>query len=98
MPSLHEGLALLPIEAAMAKVPTIINDCPGLSETLPPDWPLKVNGNNLTQYLTIFSNLDSFNRDDLGKSAFLFANNRFQLKTMQTNYERFYSLKLQNQK
>lgn len=30
MPSNHEGLALMPIEASLAHTPTIINNCPGL--------------------------------------------------------------------
>lgn len=35
MPSNFEGLALMPIEAGFAKLPCIVNDCPGLGETMP---------------------------------------------------------------
>ena len=55
MPSEFEGLSIVAIEASMSGLPNIINDCPGLGETLPEDWPLKVANNNVDAYLNIFN-------------------------------------------
>jgi glycosyltransferase involved in cell wall biosynthesis len=40
MPSRHEGLGLLAVEALLAGVPLVATRVPGLDEVLPPDWPL----------------------------------------------------------
>ena len=90
MPSVFEGLALLPIEASLAKVPSIINDCPGLSDTLPKDWPLKVKDNSVDKYLSIFSNLKEYDRECLEKTAYSFAKKQFSIELMQENYILFY--------
>jgi glycosyltransferase involved in cell wall biosynthesis len=39
MPSRYEGLALLPIEAALLNLPVIATDAPGLREGFPGDYP-----------------------------------------------------------
>ena len=39
MPSRYEGLALLPIEAALSNLPVIATDAPGLREGFPKDYP-----------------------------------------------------------
>ena len=90
MPSIHEGLALMPIEAAMAKTPTIINTCPGLKDTMPKVWPLAVADNNLSAYCQIFNSLDSFNREKLGKEAYQYVKEKFDVKVMQLAYEQKY--------
>lgn len=90
MPSIHEGLALMPIEAAMAKTPTIINSCPGLRDTMPKDWPLAVEDNNLTEYYQIFNSLDSFDREKLGKEVYQYVKEKFDVKAMQLAYEQKY--------
>lgn len=90
MPSVHEGLALMPIEAAMAKTPTIINSCPGLRDTMPKDWPLAVEDNNLSAYYQIFNSLDSFDGEELGKEAYLYVKEKFDVKVMQQAYEQEY--------
>ena len=41
---------------------TIINQCSGLNETLPENWPLKVERNSVNQFIAIFNNLDSFDK------------------------------------
>ena len=90
MPSLFEGLALTPMEASMAGTPTIINNAKGLSETLPPDWPLKVNNNDLREYIKIFENLGSLDYNQLQSLAKEYTIQRFSLSEMQNNYEKLY--------
>lgn len=91
MPSRFEGLALLSIEASFAKTPTIINDCPGLNETLPKDWPLKVQDNCIGQYVELFERLASFDRNELGERAYHFVKEKLSIKEMQRNYEEIYT-------
>lgn len=90
MPSNHEGLPLLSIEAAMAGTPPIINDCDGLNETVPKDWPLKVRGNNVEDYIRIFDGIDNLNREKLGVKARSYVEKRFSAKDMSKAYEKFY--------
>ena len=90
MPSNFEGLGLMSIEASIAKVPGIINSCPGLNETLPADWPLKVQNNSVEQYLAILGQLDNLDRETLGMEAYKYVKETFTIEKMQRNYERFY--------
>ena len=92
MPSEFEGLSIVAIEASMAGLPNIINNCPGLGETLPEDWPLKVENNNVEDYLHIFNVLlPSMSRESLGSKAISYAMDNFSLASMQRNYENVYS-------
>ena len=79
----------MPIEASLANVPSIINDCVGLAETLPTDWPLKVSNNDIQSYINIFNNLTKDNKI-LGEKAFKYASDFFSIKNMQNKYEEFY--------
>ena len=91
MPSEFEGLSIVAIEASMAGLPNIINTCPGLGETLPDDWPLKVENNNAEDYLHIFNVLlPSMSRESLGSKAMTYATDNFSLASMQRNYEKLY--------
>lgn len=95
MPSRHEGLSMLAIEASFQQLPVIINNCLGLSDTLPEDWPLKVNNNRLGEYMNIFKSvLPVTDRVALGTRARTFAEQHFGLRQMQTNYEKIYNEKL----
>lgn len=94
MPSNFEGLALMPIEASMAQTPTIINKCPGLHETLPENWPLAVDNNNVNDFLNIFKNIDKFDREMLGENAYAYVKEHFSLGKMQEEYERLYLQKV----
>ncbi|MFK1875016.1 glycosyltransferase [Bacteroides fragilis] len=81
MPSNHEGLALMPIEASLAYTPTIINNCPGLKDTLPEDWPLCVNNNSKEEFIRLISSLpESINYTELANKAHNFAQAHFTLK------------------
>lgn len=90
MPSIFEGLGLLSVEASYAKVPTIINDCPGLNETLPEDWPMKVKKNGIEHYMQIFNNIEKYDRHALGLRAYHFVRQKFSIEEMQQAYESFY--------
>lgn len=95
MPSLHEGLALTPIEAAMAHVPTIINPVPGLKDTLPEDWPLSVHEYTTEAFVDIFNKLDQIDRNELGERAYRFVRKHFSIKEMQQGYARIYKERLE---
>ena len=90
MPSNFEGLGLMSIEASFAKVPVIINSCPGLNETLPVDWPLKVQNNSVEQYLEILGHLYNYDRQSLGMEAYQYVKSTFSVEKMQRGYEEFY--------
>ena len=91
MPSNFEGLALMPIEASLSKTPTIINDCLGLVDTLPQNWPLKVCDNNVEQFIHIFKDvLPTVDRVTLGNQAYHFAKEKFGMTRMQLEYEKIY--------
>ena len=96
MPSNHEGLALMPIEASLAKVPSIINSCPGLKDTLPIDWPLSVQNNSVEQFVKIFNDLDKYDSKALGEAAYSFAKHNFAIEIMQSKYEQVYRKLLQD--
>ncbi len=91
MPSEHEGLSMLSMEASFSHLPVIINNCEGLKDTLPNDWPLKVEGNNIDAYMNIFHHiLPSADTKIWGDKAYEFAKLNFSIKTMQTKYESVY--------
>lgn len=90
MPSVFEGLALCSIEASLAGCPVIANDCPGLGETLPQDWPLKVSDNSIEQYCELFSKLESMNREQLAIKSKTYVMEHFRLDIMVDRYLAFY--------
>lgn len=90
MPSNHEGLALMPIEASLAHTPTIINACPGLKDTLPEDWELSVQNNSVKDFIQLFTHIQEYNYSDLSDKAYQFAVSRFSIEKMQQAYERMY--------
>ena len=87
MPSQFEGLSIVAIEASMARLPNIINDAPGLAETLPPDWPLKVQGNSVDDYVRLFTEvIPTADKFLLGQQAHAYAVSHFSLQAMQEGY------------
>lgn len=95
MPSVHEGLVLTCIEASLAHTPTIVNWCAGIDETLPEDWPLRVQDNNTNDFIEIFKNvLNATDYDLLAEKAYQYAKQKFSLSKMQKDYEDFYRQKL----
>lgn len=93
MPSNFEGLVLTSIEASLAKTPVIANNCLGLNETLPENWPLLVQNNDVNQYLYILKNIiPHINRNELGEIAYKYVSNKFSMFKMRDEYEKLYSL------
>lgn len=93
MPSLHEGLSIVAIEASMNGLPLLINDCMGLSDTLPDGWPLKVYNNEINQWLHLFRDvLPVVERKLLIAEARNFAEQHFALNIMQDEYLRIYKI------
>lgn len=91
MPSVFEGLGLLSVEASMNGVPTLINACQGLTDTLPEDWPLAVHDNNIAQWLHLFREvLPHADREALVVKAQEYVNARFSIGEMQRKYELLY--------
>jgi len=91
MPSHFEGFGLMSVECSYSKTPCIINDCPGLRETLPADWPLVVSNNSVPVYIELIESLTrQFNRAVWAQTAFEFVNSHFSQKRMQEEYENFY--------
>lgn len=91
MPSNHEGLALMPIEASLAHTPSIINNCPGLKDTLPKDWPLKVDNNNVDDFIKLILSLyKNESYKEYSDMAFRFAKENFSIEKMQSEYEKIY--------
>lgn len=91
MPSEHEGLALTPIEASLAGLPTIINHCEGLYETLPEDWKLTVYNNSADEYVNLFTNVLPFiSRNQLADEAKQYALHNFTIEKMRREYEKIY--------
>ncbi len=92
MPSEHEGLALLSIEASMEGTPVIINDAKGLSDTLPAQWPLKVEHNDIDAYMRLFAHtLPQGDRSLWAQEARQYAESHFSLRQMQEAYEKIYN-------
>jgi glycosyltransferase involved in cell wall biosynthesis len=91
MPSVHEGLSILAMEAGIQRLPDIINDCAGLKDVLPDDWPLKVHDNDLMQYLQLFREvLPTADKKALGNQAYQYVNQHYSLQRMQQQYEQIY--------
>lgn len=92
MPSRHEGLSIMALEASMNGVPLMINRCDGLTDTLPPHWPLAVTDNDLQQWLTLFRDvLPTIDRDALSHEAHRYASQHFSIEKMQQAYEALYN-------
>lgn len=91
MPSVHEGLATLSIEASLSRTPVLANNAPGLTDTLPHDWPLMVTNNDTEQWLHLFNDvLPTADRTALAEEAYSFAESRFTLSRMQEEYCKLY--------
>lgn len=91
MPSLYEGLSILSIEASMAGLPVVANDCEGLRDTLPQDWQLKAHENNIAEYVNMFTTTTPQQRKSLSRSSFEFVKCNFSVERMQQSYEKVYA-------
>ncbi len=93
MPSRFEGLGLMSLEASLAKLPIIAAIAPGLSETLPENWPLCFELNDSSSLLTIIDKLvnEEYNLDELKEQAFEFVSNKFSFENMIYKYSELYA-------
>lgn len=89
MPSLHEGLSMLSMEASMNGVPVVESGCPGLGETLPPDWPLVSRENSAAAYARCFA-VPEERRKALADETRRYAEAHFTMRLMGQAYERLY--------
>lgn len=91
MPSLFEGLSIMSIEASMAGLPVIANNCAGLRDTLPEGWLLKVENNDIDAYDAIFDKvIPCADARLFGEEARRFVIENFGIGRMQERYEAIY--------
>ena len=92
MPSRFEGLVLISIEASFAKVPVIAARAPGLSETLPVDWPLNFPLEDEEALLHIIEKIKSgeYDLDALKNQAYSYVSEKFSHRTMVDSYSKLY--------
>lgn len=92
MPSRFEGLVLISIEASFARVPVIAAIAPGLSETLPVDWPLNFQLDSEESLLQIFSKIKNreFDLDALKNKAYSYVSKEFSQNAMVDSYSKLY--------
>lgn len=94
IPSVHEGLNSLSIECALSKTPVIINNCDGLNETVPEDYPLKVDNNSVDGYVELFKMLETADSISFANISHTYALEHFSMKKMQEQYELLYKSKI----
>lgn len=92
MPSEFEGLVLFSLEATLAGVPVLANRCPGLEETLPPDWPLMAEGNDTDTYVRLLTAPRSAEeRAALAAHAQDYVREHYSFAAMRSGYLRLYT-------
>lgn len=90
IPSVHEGLNSLSIEASLNHTPVIINNCDGLNETVPSDYVLKVSDNSVNGYVNLFKMLETKDGQEFAKTSYAYALENFSMQKMQKEYEALY--------
>lgn len=93
MPSRFEGLVLISIEASFSRVPVIAAIANGLSETLPPEWPLQFQLENEEQLFSIFENIKykKYDLESLKNQVYSFVSENFSLNRMTDLYSKLYA-------
>lgn len=93
IPSIHEGLNSLSIEASLSKTPVIINNIDGLNETVPPNYELKAENNSIEDYKRIFKRIENEDPSVFVNETFTYALSHFSMRIMQNQYENLYNEK-----
>lgn len=93
MPSRHEGLGLVAIEAMLAGVPIIATDAPGLREVLPPDHPWIAPAGNAAGFAQAVQRAIEERPiwPEVTARAAAFARQQFSLGQMCAGYRRLYA-------
>lgn len=92
MPSVHEGLSILSLEASANGLPVLANDCAGLIDTLPQGWQLLVHNNDMHQWLSLFRDvLPQADHEHLSHKAKAYVGTHFSIAKMQQDYEQAYA-------
>lgn len=92
MPSQHEGLGILSVEASLARTPVLANRASGLIETLPEKWPLMVDNNDIGQWLHLYSEiLATIDHKAIANVAQQYVRERFSISKMQEEYLKKYN-------
>ena len=93
MPSRFEGLVLLSLEASFARVPVIAAVAPGLTETLPSDWPLFFKLDDKQSLILIIQKIvnGEFDIIELKNQAEKFVFENFSIKKMGYAYSQCYN-------
>lgn len=92
LPSRFEGLVLISIEASYARVPVIAARAPGLSETLPLDWPLFFNLDDSQSLMDIIRKIveHKFDIQNLKDQVESFVTEKFSREKMADLYFKLY--------
>jgi len=92
VPSRFEGLVLISIEASFSRVPIIASFAPGLSETLPDNWPLQFHLEKAEELLEIFNKIKNheYNLEALKDQIYSFVTKKFSHDRMIDEYSKLY--------
>ena len=95
VPSRYEGLGLVAVEGAMARIPVVIADIPGLNETHPIQHPLKFSfdGNassNLAEVIEVIAGYSEDEISQLVSSVAVFVHSRYGLNDFIEGYSGLY--------
>jgi len=92
MPSRYEGLGLVSIEASFSGVPVIASNVLGLNETLPVNWPLKFQLDDVEELMLIIEKIKNkeFDLGVLKNTAYSYVYDKFSLSSMISSYTKLY--------
>lgn len=92
MPSRFEGLVLVSMEASFSRVPVIAAYAPGLSETLPTNWPFQFQLENEKELMILFEKIknNEYDLSALKNKAFSYVSEKFSHKKMIDAYSKLY--------
>lgn len=92
MPSRFEGLGLVALEAAASGIPVIVSNVSGLSETIPDNWSLTFENEDIQSLKVIIEDViaHKYDLNALADVSSNFVEKKFDLKVMVQNYINVY--------